>query len=170
MRCVTTGFLVMVAFVRPAGAEPVHATYTVDDLKALQGRWKVTGIFWPSGDERRLPKEARLNEEGTVLVVEGNRITHDGKAVATLANDLALAAQQKEVGFAGNRLLMLTLTIGEGSCAATTSKATRFRLPTPIPARATGGRDKWSTWSDSGVDLASAGPSAAADGARDDFR
>jgi hypothetical protein len=85
-----------------------------EDLKALQGRWQVASIFWPNTGRERLPEEARLGESGISLAIESNQMTHDGKLVAALANDLPLAAQEKEVGFAGNRLLMLTLPSGRG--------------------------------------------------------
>jgi len=128
MRCANSALLMIVLFAPPTGAEPETGSAPADDLKALQGRWKVTAIYWPSDDERRLPKEARLNQQGTVLVIDGNRITQDGRTVATLANDLSLVAQEKEVGFAGNRLLMLTLPDGKGLLCSYHLKAGKVQI------------------------------------------
>jgi hypothetical protein len=95
------------------GAAPKAPPSPADDLRVMQGRWQLKSIYWPIDDKWRLPKEARLNESDTALVIAGNKLLHDGKVVATLANDLPLPAQQKEIGFGGNRLLMLTLPDGK---------------------------------------------------------
>lgn len=86
-----------------------------DDLKAVQGSWTITSIIWPTETDQRLPNEAGLNQNRITLIIEGNRITQDGKTVATLTNDLPSGNQHKEVGWAGaNRLMMLTLPDGRG--------------------------------------------------------
>lgn len=81
-----------------------------DDLRMLQGAWEVTS----TGAGATVPKESRLDVFGNKLAFEGNRVTHDGKVVMTLANDVTLPSAEKEIGVKDSRLLMLTLPDGRG--------------------------------------------------------
>ena len=88
--------------------------HPTDELKRLQGPWKVNGLFWSVGEGGRLPDQLGLNDRGSEVVIEGNRLTLGGQTRATLSNDLSLPAQQKEIGFVGSNLIMLTLPDGKG--------------------------------------------------------
>jgi hypothetical protein len=82
-----------------------------DNLKPLQGSWKIRDVTLP---REPLPEETRLNRAGIVLMIEGNRITHDGETVVTLANDLSSLRQASEMGSGAGELLMLTIPDGQG--------------------------------------------------------
>lgn len=85
------------------------------DLKSWQGKWTVTGLFEPTlSQDGKLPAELGLDRRGQVVVIDGNRVLVEGKVVAVLANDLRLPMAEKEVGFQGWRLMMLTLPNGRG--------------------------------------------------------
>jgi hypothetical protein len=110
MRELTTVLLVTLCFSAITGGDPEKRT-PADELKALQGSWRV---MESTMDRSIMPKEALLNDKGAELVFDGNRITHDGKTVVTLANDVILPSAEKEIGEKDSRLLMLTLLDGKG--------------------------------------------------------
>ncbi len=115
MRRILAAVLTVVLSTVATGGDNEKKPTPADDLKAVQGSWTITDIYWPNEADDRLPNEAGLNEKQIVLVIEGNRITQNGKTVATLTNDLPPVNQHKEVGWPGaNRLMLLTLPDGKG--------------------------------------------------------
>jgi hypothetical protein len=87
--------------------EPTRA----DSLEPLRGRWKITGVTL-SGDDRP-PEGARLNEAGTVLAIDGDRLTRDGEAVATLGGDSPSCRRaREELGDGRGEPVLLTLPGG----------------------------------------------------------
>ncbi len=133
MRFVTATVLVIFFFPAPLiGDEAQQTPSPAEDLKAMQGSWKVRSLYWSSEENERLPKEARLNELQTALVIEGNRLIHDGKTVATLTNDLPSGPQHQEVGWQGfNRLLLLTLPDGKGMWCSFSFRESRLQITYP---------------------------------------
>lgn len=93
------------------GSEPAAGSASIDQL---QGRWKVVASYGPNGDGKKLPVEARLNSVDTILSLDGNVISEAGHPVLALTTELPLPAEEKNVGLAGNRLVMLTLPNGKG--------------------------------------------------------
>jgi len=115
MRQMVLAVLTLVLVTVATGDDNDKKPTPADDLKAVQGSWTIADIYWPINANQRLPNEAKLNEKRITLHIEGNRITLDGKTVATLTNDLPPGNQHKEVGWSGaNRLMLLTLPDGRG--------------------------------------------------------
>lgn len=84
-------------------------------LKLMQGNWEVTAIFEPSlSDDGHFPKEIVFAKEGAKITIKGNELICDGHTIATMANDMSLAAQRAEKGFEAFDLAMLTLPTGKG--------------------------------------------------------
>lgn len=134
MRYMNAAGLLLLFAVAAIGADLSAKKSPADDLKALQGQWKIAAIWWPSDDRDRLPKEARLNDEAGMLTIQGNQILHDGKTVATLANDLPSSAPHKEVGWSANRLVLLTLPDGKGLWCSYRIEEKRIQLTYPHTA------------------------------------
>lgn len=80
----------------------------------MQGRWQVLGSTPCIDKDVKLPVEVGLTDTGSLLVVQGNQLTCNGKVVAALTNDLASSALNAEKGFKEFRLLVLTLPSGKG--------------------------------------------------------
>jgi hypothetical protein len=100
------------------------------DLQKLQGVWKVDSVSHPDHKDG-IPKSAFLDDTKTLLSIEGHRVLHDGKVVATLNNDVADAPESKEVGWSVNRLLKLTLTDGKSVWCSYRFDANRVQITCP---------------------------------------
>ncbi len=69
-------------------------------LKLMQGNWEVAAIFEPSlSYDGHFPKEIVFAKEGAKITIKGNELICDGRTIATMANDMSLAAQRAEKGF-----------------------------------------------------------------------
>src|SRR5262249_8878219 len=95
-------------------ARAVRLPLPAEDLRELQGRWDVAGMTPCNNKNVKLPDELRLGEPGPAFEISGNQLLRGGQLVATLANDVAHDALNKEKGFPYSRLLMLTLPDGRG--------------------------------------------------------
>jgi hypothetical protein len=113
------------------GSNPSTTSTPSEDLQTLQGKWKVIGLSWPSEESMRLPKSLGLNEREAEIQVDGNRLLSESHLTATLANDLALPAQQNEIGFAGSRLMILTLPDGKGFLCSYLIKDGKLQIAYP---------------------------------------
>lgn len=102
------GVLVTLCLTALNGGEPEKRT-PAEELKGLRGVWKVS----ITGIGANVPEESGL-VSGAELVIDGNRITHGGKTVLTITNDVPLPSAEKEIGIKDNRLMMLTLPDGRG--------------------------------------------------------
>jgi len=118
--------LVMVTSVLADEAQPTPAA----DLKKLQGIWKVGSVHFANFDHG-IPASAYLDDVNTLLTIEGHRILHDGKVVATLNNDVADAPENKQVGWEINRLLKLTLTDGKSVWCSYRIEKDRVQITCP---------------------------------------
>lgn len=112
-------------------SSPKSVQKPANDLRTLEGNWRVIGLSWSSEESIRLPKSLGLNERGTEIQFDGNRLLSEGHLSATLANDLALPAQQNEIGFAGSRLMMLTLPDGKGFLCSYLIKDGKLQIAYP---------------------------------------
>ena len=85
------------------------------DLKMMQGHWKVKFVILPSlGNDGTLPEVLGFTETGSEIEIKSNAILCEGKTVATLANELSLPQQEKELGFQRWHLMLLALPTGKG--------------------------------------------------------
>ena len=131
MKLIVLSVSIFASWFALAGEIIKNETTPTDELKRLQGAWKVTGLFWSAGEGGRLPDQLGLNDRGSEVVIEGNRLTLGGQTRATLANDLSLPAQQKEIGFVGSNLIMLTLPDGKGILCSYLFKGDKVQIAYP---------------------------------------
>lgn len=133
MKFLVAPFFVMFCFLASLLADEPKAMPTpAEDMKAMQGSWKIKSLYWSSQKNEQLPNEAKLNELETALAIEGNKILHDGKVVATLTNDLPPGPQHQEVGWQGfNRLLLLTMPDGKGIWCSYSFREGRLQITYP---------------------------------------
>ena len=71
-------------------ATALPGTFLDADLRGFAGRWEVTDYQVANLMQQTIPRTCPLLKKGVVLVVEGNQIFHNGKMIATLANDLRM--------------------------------------------------------------------------------
>ncbi len=84
-------------------------------LQNMQGKWRVAGIYLPTiGDDGPFPGDLGTAQVGSEISIHGNSILSANKLVATIANDLDLPQQEKEIGLRDWRLMLLTLPTGKG--------------------------------------------------------
>jgi hypothetical protein len=84
------------------------------DLKELQGEWEVASVTRCLRETVKLPDNTGLNEIAAQVQIRENQLLFQGKVAGTLANDLALASVDREIGFPGYRPICLTLPDGKG--------------------------------------------------------